>query len=160
MTLHAQTQYHKKRKEIILSVSESWVCLCFRIIAMCGDYYIGGRRFSSLSDLIGYYSYVSCLLKGEKLLSPVAPPEVMLPSQLAVTVLQEMSCSYITAETLKKKILFAIISVYLTVSVYDKAASCSTACSMKIYFYRHFSPLVISSESEDLPVTHEGLVFQ
>ncbi|XP_036385298.1 ras GTPase-activating protein 1 [Megalops cyprinoides] len=47
----------------------------FRIIAMCGDYYIGGRRFSSLSDLIGYYSYVSCLLKGEKLLWPVAPPE-------------------------------------------------------------------------------------
>lgn len=47
-----------------------------RIIAMCGDYYIGGRRFSSLSDLIGYYSYVSCLLKGEKLISPVAPPEV------------------------------------------------------------------------------------
>uniref|UniRef100_A0A3P8WKT1 Ras GTPase-activating protein 1 n=1 Tax=Cynoglossus semilaevis TaxID=244447 RepID=A0A3P8WKT1_CYNSE len=47
----------------------------FRIIAMCGDYYIGGRRFSSLSDLIGYYSYVSCLLKGEKLLTPVAPPE-------------------------------------------------------------------------------------
>lgn len=50
-------------------------CLC-RIIAMCGDYYIGGRRFSSLSDLIGYYSYVSCLLKGENLLYPVAPPEV------------------------------------------------------------------------------------
>uniref|UniRef100_A0A3P9GX68 Ras GTPase-activating protein 1 n=2 Tax=Oryzias latipes TaxID=8090 RepID=A0A3P9GX68_ORYLA len=47
----------------------------FRIIAMCGDYYIGGRRFSSLSDLIGYYSYASCLLKGEKLLLPVAPPE-------------------------------------------------------------------------------------
>ncbi|TNN53016.1 Ras GTPase-activating protein 1 [Liparis tanakae] len=42
----------------------------FRIIAMCGDYYIGGRRFSSLSDLIGYYSYVSCLLKGEKLELP------------------------------------------------------------------------------------------
>uniref|UniRef100_A0A673M197 Ras GTPase-activating protein 1-like n=1 Tax=Sinocyclocheilus rhinocerous TaxID=307959 RepID=A0A673M197_9TELE len=48
------------------------------IIAMCGDYYIGGRRFSSLSDLIGYYSYVSCLLKGEKLMSPVAPPETSL----------------------------------------------------------------------------------
>lgn len=42
---------------------------------MCGDYYIGGRRFASLSDLIGYYSHVSCLLKGEKLLFPVAPPE-------------------------------------------------------------------------------------
>lgn len=49
-----------------------------RIIAMCGDYYIGGRRFSSLSDLIGYYSHVSCLLKGEKLLFPVAPPEVCI----------------------------------------------------------------------------------
>ncbi|XP_051497610.1 ras GTPase-activating protein 1-like isoform X4 [Apus apus] len=47
----------------------------FRIIAMCGDYYIGGRRFASLSDLIGYYSHVSCLLKGEKLFCPVAPPE-------------------------------------------------------------------------------------
>ncbi|XP_069483685.1 ras GTPase-activating protein 1 isoform X1 [Ambystoma mexicanum] len=47
----------------------------FRIIAMCGDYYIGGRRFSSLSDLIGYYSHVSCLLKGEKLIHPVPPPE-------------------------------------------------------------------------------------
>ncbi|XP_050190559.1 ras GTPase-activating protein 1-like isoform X3 [Myiozetetes cayanensis] len=46
-----------------------------RIIAMCGDYYIGGRRFASLSDLIGYYSHVSCLLKGEKLFFPVAPPE-------------------------------------------------------------------------------------
>ncbi|XP_049649495.1 ras GTPase-activating protein 1 isoform X3 [Accipiter gentilis] len=45
------------------------------IIAMCGDYYIGGRRFASLSDLIGYYSHVSCLLKGEKLFFPVAPPE-------------------------------------------------------------------------------------
>lgn len=49
---------------------------------MCGDYYIGGRRFSSLSDLIGYYSYVSCLLKGEKLLSPVAPPEVRLTARM------------------------------------------------------------------------------
>lgn len=83
---------------------ESQLCLCSRIIAMCGDYYIGGRRFSSLSDLIGYYSYVSCLLKGEKLLSPVAPPEVMLPSPIAVAVLQEMSHSYITDESLKKYI--------------------------------------------------------
>lgn len=58
------------------------VVLSDRIIAMCGDYYIGGRRFSSLSDLIGYYSYVSCLLKGEKLLSPVAPPEVRLTPSL------------------------------------------------------------------------------
>lgn len=84
---------------------------------MCGDYYIGGRRFSSLSDLIGYYSYVSCLLKGEKLLSPVAPPEVMLQSQLAVAVLQETSRSCITI------ILFVIISVYQTASVRYEASS-------------------------------------
>lgn len=34
---------------------------------MCGDYYIGGRCFFLLLDLIGYYSYVFCLFKGEKL---------------------------------------------------------------------------------------------
>ncbi|KAF5906666.1 ras GTPase-activating protein 1 isoform X1, partial [Clarias magur] len=60
---------------VLSFLSKTNVVNHFRIIAMCGDYYIGGRRFSSLSDLIGYYSYVSCLLKGEKLLSPVAPPE-------------------------------------------------------------------------------------
>uniref|UniRef100_A0A671LC74 RAS p21 protein activator (GTPase activating protein) 1b n=1 Tax=Sinocyclocheilus anshuiensis TaxID=1608454 RepID=A0A671LC74_9TELE len=73
-------------EEVVLTLTSaiSGVCLSViflrimnvcRIIAMCGDYYIGGRHFSSLSDLIGYYSYVSCLLKGEKLMSPVAPPE-------------------------------------------------------------------------------------
>lgn len=51
---------------------------------MCGDYYIGGRRFASLSDLIGYYSHVSCLLKGEKLLFPVAPPEASSKILLSV----------------------------------------------------------------------------
>ncbi|KAI5088312.1 ras GTPase-activating protein 1 isoform X1, partial [Silurus meridionalis] len=60
---------------VLSFLSKTNVVNHFRIIAMCGDYYIGGRRFSSLSDLIGYYSYVSCLLKGENLLSPVAPPE-------------------------------------------------------------------------------------
>ena len=35
----------------------------FRITAMCGDYYIGGRQFASLSDLIGYYTSWSDLLK-------------------------------------------------------------------------------------------------
>ncbi|CAM9111101.1 unnamed protein product, partial [Bubo scandiacus] len=59
-------------KDFLLS---SFLFFINRIIAMCGDYYIGGRRFASLSDLIGYYSHVSCLLKGEKLFFPVAPPE-------------------------------------------------------------------------------------
>ncbi|KAG8456401.1 hypothetical protein GDO86_002255 [Hymenochirus boettgeri] len=60
---------------VLSFLSKTNVVTHFRIIAVCGDFYIGGRRFSSLSDLIGYYSHVSCLLKEEKLLFPVAPPE-------------------------------------------------------------------------------------
>ncbi|KAK6178717.1 hypothetical protein SNE40_011238 [Patella caerulea] len=47
----------------------------FRIISLCGNYYIGGRQFDSLSDLIGYYTAWSCLLKGEQLKYPVPPPQ-------------------------------------------------------------------------------------
>lgn len=47
----------------------------FRITAVCGDFYIGGRQFDSLSDLVGYYTHCSDLLKRERLVSPVAPPE-------------------------------------------------------------------------------------
>lgn len=47
-----------------------------RITAVCGDYYIGGRQFDSLSDLIGYYTSWSDLLKKERLVYPVPPPEV------------------------------------------------------------------------------------
>ncbi|XP_053405598.1 ras GTPase-activating protein 1-like [Mercenaria mercenaria] len=47
----------------------------FRITAMSGDFYIGGRQFDTLSDLIGYYTKISYLLKGEQLVTPVPPPE-------------------------------------------------------------------------------------
>ena len=47
----------------------------FRITAICGDYYIGGRKFQSLPALIGYYSTYGSLMKDEKLKHPVAPPE-------------------------------------------------------------------------------------
>lgn len=47
----------------------------FRITAICGDYYIGGRKFSSLQALIGYYATVGSLMKNEKLEHPVPPPE-------------------------------------------------------------------------------------
>ncbi|XP_068741233.1 ras GTPase-activating protein 1-like [Montipora capricornis] len=47
----------------------------FRVTAVCGDYYIGGRQFVSLNDLIGYYTHYSCLLKDEHLGHPVPPPE-------------------------------------------------------------------------------------
>lgn len=47
----------------------------FRITAVCGDYYIGGRQFDSLNDLIGHYTACSDLLKRERLVHPVPPPE-------------------------------------------------------------------------------------
>ena len=36
---------------------------CFRIISVCGDFYIGGRQFESLEHLISYYTFRSCLLE-------------------------------------------------------------------------------------------------
>ena len=47
----------------------------FRITAICGDYYCGGKQFSSLEELVSYYTYCSDLLKNERLANPVAPPE-------------------------------------------------------------------------------------
>ncbi|XP_028399121.1 ras GTPase-activating protein 1-like isoform X2 [Dendronephthya gigantea] len=47
----------------------------FSITALFGDYYIGGRQFEKLRDLIGYYTKYSSLLKDERLEYPVQPPE-------------------------------------------------------------------------------------
>jgi len=47
----------------------------FRVISICGDFYIGGRQFESLEELVYYYSYKACLLEDEVLKYPVAPPE-------------------------------------------------------------------------------------
>ena len=62
---------------------------------MCGDYYIGGREFDSLSDLIGYYTSWSDLLKGERLQYPVPPPEVSVV--LGEVSLQLASVLYLAA---------------------------------------------------------------
>ncbi|KAH7963331.1 hypothetical protein HPB52_020632 [Rhipicephalus sanguineus] len=59
----------------------------FRITAVCGDYYIGGRQFDSLSDLIGYYTGWSDLLKKERLIQPVSPPEPVNDKKRAIAVL-------------------------------------------------------------------------
>ena len=56
----------------------------FRVTAVCGDYYIGGRQFDSLSDLIGYYTSWSCLLKDENLKHPVPPPEPVVGKRRVV----------------------------------------------------------------------------
>ncbi|XP_038073603.1 ras GTPase-activating protein 1-like [Patiria miniata] len=56
----------------------------FRITALCGDYYVGGRQFPSLSELIGYYTHVSNILKNERLLYPVPPPEPLIDDRKKV----------------------------------------------------------------------------
>lgn len=48
----------------------------FKITAVFGDYYIGGRRFDRLETLISYYMYYSELVKGEKLETPVIPQRI------------------------------------------------------------------------------------
>ena len=48
----------------------------FKINASCGDYYIGGRQFNCLEDLIGFYTNCSCILENECLMYPVSPPSV------------------------------------------------------------------------------------
>ncbi|CAI8014996.1 Ras GTPase-activating protein 1, partial [Geodia barretti] len=47
----------------------------FKINSNCGDYFIGGRQFMSLSELIGFYSNCSCILENESLELPVVPPK-------------------------------------------------------------------------------------
>lgn len=57
------------------------------ITAVCGDFYIGGRQFNSLSDLVGYYTSCSDLLKRERLLIPVPPPEPVNDKKRVVAIL-------------------------------------------------------------------------
>ena len=59
----------------------------FRVTAVCGDFYIGGRQFDSLQDLIGYYTHKSDLLKLERLRQPVAPPEPVNDRKRAIAIL-------------------------------------------------------------------------
>ncbi|CAG9566231.1 unnamed protein product [Danaus chrysippus] len=59
----------------------------FRITAVCGDYYIGGRQFDSLTELVGFYSHCSDLLKRERLLEPVPPPEPVNDKKRVVAIL-------------------------------------------------------------------------
>ncbi|XP_034325355.1 ras GTPase-activating protein 1 isoform X2 [Magallana gigas] len=59
----------------------------FKISAICGDYYIGGRRFDSMALLVGYYTSCSYLLKGEQLKFPVSPPEPVDDRRKVVAVL-------------------------------------------------------------------------
>lgn len=59
----------------------------YRITAVCGDFYIGGRQFNALSDLVGYYTSMSDLLKRERLVHPVPPPEPVNDLRKVVAIL-------------------------------------------------------------------------
>ena len=58
----------------------------FRITAVCGDFYIGGRQFNSLNDLIGFYTAYSDILKRERLIHPVPPPEPVNDKKVNYTI--------------------------------------------------------------------------
>lgn len=47
----------------------------FRITHVYGSYFIGGKQFDSLDDLIDYYTSSCDLLTEERLLYPIPPPE-------------------------------------------------------------------------------------
>lgn len=72
---------------IYLSIQANLLCVSFRITAVCGDFYVGGRQFDSLSDLIAYYTHSSDLLKRERLIHPVPPPEPVNDKKRVVAIL-------------------------------------------------------------------------
>jgi Ras GTPase-activating protein 1 len=47
----------------------------FKIAAICGEFFIGGRKFDSLSHLVGFYTSCSDLLQNGRLVHPVVPAE-------------------------------------------------------------------------------------
>ena len=47
----------------------------FKIAAICGEFFIGGRKFDSLSHLVGFYTSCSDLLQNGRLIHPVIPSE-------------------------------------------------------------------------------------
>ncbi|KAF7271751.1 hypothetical protein GWI33_015411 [Rhynchophorus ferrugineus] len=80
----------------------------FRITAVCGDFYIGGRQFVSLNDLVGYYTECSDLLKRERLLIPVAPPEPVNDKKRVVAILPYTKMPDTDELTFKKGDIFFV----------------------------------------------------
>ncbi|XP_022919316.1 ras GTPase-activating protein 1 [Onthophagus taurus] len=80
----------------------------FRITAVCGDFYIGGRQFDSLNDLIGYYTQFSDLLKRERLIHPVAPPEPVNDKKRVVAILPYTKMPDTDELTFKKGDIFFV----------------------------------------------------
>lgn len=83
-----------------------YLSLFLRITAVCGDFYIGGRQFISLSDLVGYYTSCSDLLKRERLVIPVAPPEPVNDKSESSPFCHTQKCQRPTNWASKKAIFF------------------------------------------------------
>ena len=83
----------------------------FRITAVCGDFYIGGRQFDSLQDLIGYYTHKSDLLKHERLRQPVAPPEPVNDRKRAIAILPYTKMPDTDELTFQKGIIIIVTSI-------------------------------------------------
>ncbi|XP_063906525.1 ras GTPase-activating protein 1 [Zophobas morio] len=80
----------------------------FRITAVCGDFYIGGRQFVSLNDLVGYYTEKSDLLKRERLVHPVPPPEPVNDKKRVVAILPYTKMPDTDELTFKKGDIFFV----------------------------------------------------
>ncbi|CAG9835516.1 unnamed protein product [Diabrotica balteata] len=80
----------------------------FRITAVCGDFYIGGRQFVSLNDLVGYYKECSDLLKRERLVHPVPPPEPVNDKKRVVAILPYTKMPDTDELTFKKGDIFFV----------------------------------------------------
>nr|CAI5825287.1 unnamed protein product [Callosobruchus analis] len=80
----------------------------FRITAVCGDFYIGGRQFASLNDLVGFYKERSDLLKRERLIHPVPPPEPVNDKKRVVAILPYTKMPDTDELTFKKGDIFFV----------------------------------------------------
>ena len=81
----------------------------FRITHSFGSYFIGGRQFDSLSDLITHYSEDSNLYTDEKLVYPVPPPEpIRAKDRLFVSILPYTKLAQSDELSFKKDDLFIL----------------------------------------------------
>ncbi|KAI6652324.1 Ras GTPase-activating protein 1 [Oopsacas minuta] len=56
----------------------------FRIMFYTGSYFIGGRRFTCLSDIVGYYISYSTIVASETLIIPVPPKQALINIQTRI----------------------------------------------------------------------------
>ncbi|CAG0917341.1 unnamed protein product [Notodromas monacha] len=59
----------------------------FKVTCVCGTFFIGGRPFDSLSDVVAFYTHASNLLTNERLTTPVEPPEPVNDLRKVVAIL-------------------------------------------------------------------------